>query len=56
MTTETTLREPPGSLGGQAENGHLDELSRDPIALMARVRAECGDVGEFTLGGATSSC
>jgi sterol 14alpha-demethylase len=51
MTTETTLREPPRVSGGQAENGHLDELSRDPIALMARVRAECGDVGEFTLGG-----
>ena len=35
--------------GGEGENGHLDELSRDPIGLMARVRAECGDVGEFTL-------
>ena len=51
MTTETTLREPPRVSGGETENGHLDELSRDPIALMARVRAECGDVGEFTLGG-----
>jgi sterol 14-demethylase len=36
--------------GGQGENAHLDELSRDPIGLMARVRAECGDVGEFTIG------
>jgi sterol 14-demethylase len=36
--------------GGEGENGHLAELSEDPIALMARVRAECGDVGEFTIG------
>ncbi|GAA2574167.1 cytochrome P450 [Actinomadura fulvescens] len=28
---------------------HLDELRTDPIALMRRVRAECGDVGEFRL-------
>ena len=49
VTTETTLREPPRVSGGEGENGHLDELSRDPIGLMARVRAECGDVGEFTL-------
>ncbi|MFG1999320.1 cytochrome P450 [Spirillospora sp. NPDC048911] len=28
---------------------HLDELRSDPIALMRRVRAECGDVGEFRL-------
>jgi len=49
VTTETTLREPPRVSGGGGENGHLDELSRDPIGLMARVRAECGDVGEFTL-------
>ena len=49
--TDTTLREPPRVSGGVGENGHLDELSRDPIALMTRVRAECGDVGEFTLAG-----
>ncbi|KAB2342502.1 cytochrome P450 [Actinomadura rudentiformis] len=28
---------------------HLDELRSDPIALMRRVREECGDVGEFRL-------
>jgi sterol 14-demethylase len=50
MTVETTLREPPRVSGGEGANAHLDELSRDPIALMARVRAECGDVGEFTIG------
>ena len=49
-TTSTELREPPRVSGGEGENGHLDELARDPIELMARVRAECGDVGEFTLG------
>jgi sterol 14-demethylase len=48
--TQTSLRQPPRVSGGEGENGHLDELSRDPIALMARVRAECGDVGEFTIG------
>ncbi|MGI5168052.1 cytochrome P450 [Spirillospora sp. CA-253888] len=30
---------------------HLDELRTDPIALMRRVRDECGDVGAFRLGG-----
>ncbi len=50
MTTQTSLRQPPRVSGGEGENGHLDELSADPIALMTRVRAECGDVGEFTIG------
>jgi sterol 14-demethylase len=50
MTTTTELREPPRVSGGSGENAHLDELSTDPIGLMARVRAECGDVGEFTIG------
>ena len=31
--------------------GHLLELRRDPIALMRRVRAECGELGEFDLAG-----
>lgn len=35
--------------GGQDEHGHLEEFSADPIGLMARVRAECGDVGFFQL-------
>ncbi len=50
VTTDTTLREPPRVSGGKGENAHLDEFSHDPIALMARVRAECGEVGEFTIG------
>jgi sterol 14-demethylase len=36
--------------GGEA-GGHLEELRRDPIGLMRRVRAECGDVGAFDLAG-----
>jgi sterol 14-demethylase len=32
---------------------HLGELRHDPIALMRRVRAECGDVGAFDLAGRT---
>ncbi|MFC4906237.1 cytochrome P450 [Actinomadura gamaensis] len=30
---------------------HLEELRVDPIGLMRRVRDECGDVGEFRIGG-----
>jgi len=36
--------------GADPESGHLDELKRDPIGLMQRVRDECGDVGMFLLG------
>jgi sterol 14alpha-demethylase len=36
---------------GGASDGHLEELRRDPIGLMRRVRAECGDVGRFDLAG-----
>jgi sterol 14-demethylase len=32
-------------------NGDLEELRHDPIGLMRRVRAECGDVGTFRLAG-----
>jgi sterol 14-demethylase len=51
MTPDTTtaLREPPKVSGGEAQHGHLEELRRDPIGLMRRVREECGDVGEFRL-------
>jgi sterol 14-demethylase len=49
MTVDVALREPPRVSGGEAEHGHLDELRHDPIGLMARVRAECGDVGQFRL-------
>jgi sterol 14-demethylase len=31
------------------EYGHLQELRTDPIGLLNRVRAECGDVGRFRL-------
>ncbi len=50
MSDTTTRRpEPPLVSGGEDPNGHLEELRRDPIGLMNRVRAECGDVGEFRL-------
>ena len=45
----TALDEPPRVSGGDEPNGHLEELRRNPIALLQRVRDECGDVGEFTL-------
>ncbi len=38
-------------VSGGGERGHLEELRRDPIALMRRVRAECGHVGRFDLAG-----
>ncbi len=37
--------------GGEDEHGHLEEFRHDPIGLMQRVRAECGDVGFFQLAG-----
>jgi sterol 14-demethylase len=50
MTDITDLREPPIVSGGDdAGTGHLEELRADPIALMQRVRDECGDVGEFRM-------
>jgi sterol 14alpha-demethylase len=42
-----TLLEPRLVSGGT----HLEELRSDPIGLMRRVRAECGDVGQFDLAG-----
>ena len=44
-----TMRTPVEVSGAEGDGGHLEELRRDPIALMQRVRAECGDVGEFQL-------
>ena len=35
--------------GGEDEHGHLEEFRTDPIALMKRIREECGDVGTFQL-------
>jgi sterol 14alpha-demethylase len=51
MTTATTLREPPLVSGSEEPHGHLEELRRDPIGLMRRVRQECGEVGRFRLAG-----
>ena len=49
MAVDTGLREPARVSGGEGPTGHLEELRVDPIALMERVRAECGDVGMFRL-------
>jgi sterol 14alpha-demethylase len=46
---DTTRREPPRVSGDDGGSGHLEELRSDPIGLMERVRAECGDVGAFRL-------
>ncbi len=42
----TGIRKVSGDDGG---TGHLEELRRDPIALMQRVRDECGDIGWFRM-------
>jgi sterol 14-demethylase len=44
---------PPAVSGAEAPHGHLEELRRDPIGLMWRVRNECGPVGTFDLAGRT---
>lgn len=49
MTVDTALSQPPLVSGAEDPHGHLEELRRDPIGLMARVRRECGDVGRFRL-------
>ncbi|HPB46383.1 MAG: cytochrome P450 [Microthrixaceae bacterium] len=52
MTDTDTANEPriPEFVsGGDDTTGHLEELRHDPIGLMARVRAEHGDVGAFML-------
>jgi sterol 14-demethylase len=49
MSITLDQKQPPRVSGGEEENGHLEELRVDPIALMNRVRAECGDVGVFRL-------
>jgi sterol 14-demethylase len=47
-TTEKT--EPPLASGALPVLGHLLQLRKDPIALMRRVNAECGELGEFRIG------
>jgi sterol 14-demethylase len=44
-------RRAPMLSGGLPLLGHLLELRRDPIALMQRLRRECGEIGEFKLAG-----
>lgn len=49
MTVDTAVSQPPFVSGAVPPHGHLEELRRDPVGLMARVRRECGDVGRFRL-------
>ncbi len=44
-------RPPPRVSGAVPWLGHLLELRRQPLELLQRVRAECGEVGEFRLAG-----
>ena len=43
--------EAPVVSGAEEPDGHLQELRRDPLTLMQRVRDECGPVGRFRLAG-----
>ena len=45
----STMTDIPAVSGDDGGTGHLEELRSDPIGLMQRVRAECGDVGAFRL-------
>jgi len=47
--TSAPLKTPPTVSGSDGKSGHLEELRTDPIALLERVRDECGDVGIFNL-------
>ncbi len=50
MTIVDTEQPPRASGEGDSDGtGHLEELRVDPIGLMERTRAECGDVGVFRL-------
>ncbi len=52
MTATETGLQPLPRVSGEGEpssTGHLEELRVDPIGLMERTRAECGDVGTFRL-------
>src|SRR5262245_11612335 len=44
-------RPAPRLSGGWPLLGHLPGLRRDPIALMQRLRAGCGEIGELRLAG-----
>jgi sterol 14-demethylase len=44
-------RAPPRLSRGLPVLGHLLELRRNPIAVMQRLRAECGEIGELNLAG-----
>jgi sterol 14alpha-demethylase len=50
MTT-VMVPPPPVVSGSHGEHGHLEELRRDPLGLMWRLRNECGEVGAFDLAG-----
>jgi sterol 14alpha-demethylase len=47
--TELALVPRVSDVAGPDPNGNLEELRTDPIGLLRRVRAECGDVGLFRL-------
>ncbi|MEL7209517.1 MAG: cytochrome P450, partial [Actinomycetota bacterium] len=51
MTATRPARAIPRLGGGLPGLGHLLSLKRDPIGLMRRVADECGELGEFRIGG-----
>jgi sterol 14-demethylase len=51
MTATRPARTIPRLRGALPGLGHLLQLKRDPIDLMRRVADECGEIGEFRIGG-----
>ncbi|MDT4942164.1 MAG: sterol 14alpha-demethylase, partial [Pseudonocardiales bacterium] len=49
MTTRLDLIPRVSDRGEPDPNGNLEELRTDPVGLLHRVRAECGDLGRFRL-------
>ena len=45
VDAQSVGKPPPRLSGGWPVLGHLLELRRDPLALMWRLREECGEVG-----------
>lgn len=48
---EQAGQSPPRLSGRWPFFGHLFEMRRDPLALMSRLRSECGEIGTFDLAG-----
>jgi sterol 14-demethylase len=51
VTEQATATPIPRVSGEQPGTGHLEEFNTTPLEFMHRAYAECGEIGEFNLGG-----